>query len=34
MEELLNKEKIKVKDDTIINFKTLFWDPARELSID
>ena len=34
MEELLNKEKIKVKDDTVLDFKNLFWDPAKELSID
>ena len=27
MEELLKKEGIIVKDDTIINFKTVFWDP-------
>ncbi|MEO6453807.1 MAG: MGMT family protein [Ginsengibacter sp.] len=34
MEELLKKEKISVKNDTIINFKNIFWDPAKELSID
>lgn len=33
MEDLLLKEKIKVEKDTIINFKTLFWDPAKELEI-
>lgn len=33
MEELLIKEKIKVEEDTIMNFKKLFWDPAKELSI-
>jgi methylated-DNA-protein-cysteine methyltransferase-like protein len=33
MEELLAKEKIKVKDDTIINFEKLYWDPAEELEI-
>ena len=33
MEELLLKEKIKVEEDTIVNFKTLFWDPAKELEI-
>lgn len=33
MEELLAKEKIKVKDDTIIDFEKHFWDPAKELSI-
>jgi methylated-DNA-protein-cysteine methyltransferase-like protein len=31
MEKLLKKEGIKVKDDTIIDFKKLFWDPAEEL---
>jgi methylated-DNA-protein-cysteine methyltransferase-like protein len=33
MEELLLKEKIKVKEDTIIDFKTHFWDPITELGI-
>lgn len=33
MEELLKKEKIKVENDTIINFENLFWDPAKELGI-
>jgi len=33
MEKLLAKEKIKVEEDTIINFENLFWDPAKELSI-
>ena len=32
MEELLNKERIKVADDTIIDFEKKFWDPAVELS--
>lgn len=31
MEELLKKEKILVKEDTIIDFKNLFWDPSKEL---
>ncbi len=31
MEELLKKEGITVKDDTIINFKKIFWDPASEM---
>ena len=34
MEGLLAKEKIKVENDKIIDFKNLFWDPAKELSID
>ncbi len=33
MEELLNNEKIKVEEDTIIDFEKLFWDPAKELEI-
>lgn len=33
MEELLKKEKIKVVDDTIVDFEKVFWDPAEELSI-
>ncbi len=33
MEELLKKEKIVVKDDKIVDFKKLFWDPLKELSI-
>ncbi len=31
MENLLKKEGIKVKDDTIVDFEKLFWDPAEEL---
>jgi methylated-DNA-protein-cysteine methyltransferase-like protein len=33
MEELLVKEKIKVKDNTIVDFKNVFWDPAEELAL-
>jgi methylated-DNA-protein-cysteine methyltransferase-like protein len=33
MEELLKKEKIGVVNDTIQDFKKLFWDPAKELEI-
>ncbi|MEO5944930.1 MAG: MGMT family protein [Ferruginibacter sp.] len=33
MEELLNKDGLLVKDETIINFKEKFWDPATELGI-
>ncbi|MBI2283128.1 MAG: MGMT family protein [Bacteroidetes bacterium] len=33
MEELLKKEKIRVVDDTIVDFEKKFWDPAEELSI-
>jgi len=31
MEELLLKEKIEVKDSKILDFKTKFWDPTKEL---
>ena len=31
MENLLKKEKIKVKNDKIVDFEKLFWDPAHEL---
>ncbi len=31
MEELLKKEKILVKEDKIIDLKTVFWDPTTEL---
>jgi methylated-DNA-protein-cysteine methyltransferase-like protein len=33
MEELLVKEKINVKDNTIVDFKNVFWDPAEELAL-
>ena len=31
MQELLEKEKIKVQNETVVDFSTLFWDPAVEL---
>ena len=31
MQELLEKEGIKVKDDQVVDFKRLFWNPAEEL---
>jgi methylated-DNA-protein-cysteine methyltransferase-like protein len=31
MEMLLKKEGVRVKNDTIVNFEKLFWDPAKEL---
>ena len=31
MEELLKKEGIKVKDDKVVEFGKLFWDPGIEL---
>jgi len=33
MQELLEKERIQVKDDTVVNFEKLFWDPAKELGL-
>ena len=29
--KLLEKEGVKIKGDKILDFKTLFWDPAKEL---
>ena len=34
MEEILKKEKIKVVEDTIVDFEKKFWDPAVELSLE
>jgi len=31
MEELLKKEGVEVKQDKVVDFKILFWDPAEEL---
>ena len=31
MEKLLKKEGIKVKNDQVVNFNTVFWDPVKEL---
>ena len=33
MEELLVKEKIEVKNDTIVDFEKLFWDPLKEIEL-
>ena len=33
MEELLKKDGVEVKEETVINFKEKFWDPATELSL-
>lgn len=33
MEELLQKEKIKVENDTVVDFEKLFWDPYIELGL-
>lgn len=31
MQELLEKEGIKVENDKVIDFETVFWDPSKEL---
>jgi methylated-DNA-protein-cysteine methyltransferase-like protein len=33
MQELLEKEKIKVVNDKIVDFKKLYWDPSEELKL-
>ena len=33
MEDLLKKEKIAIKNDKIVDFEKLFWNPANELSL-
>ena len=33
MEELLKKDGVSVKDDTVVDFKKRFWDPLTELSL-
>ena len=33
MEELLKKEKILVKENTIADFKSIYWDPSEELGL-
>ncbi len=33
MQSLLEAEGIKVVNDSIVNFKTLFWDPITELNV-
>ena len=33
MEELLKKEKVLVKEDKIIDYKNVFWDPSTELGL-
>ncbi|MFN9109172.1 MAG: MGMT family protein [Bacteroidota bacterium] len=31
MEELLKKEKVEIKNDQVVDFKKIFWDPMKEL---
>ena len=33
MQELLEKETIEIKNDTVINFSKLYWDPTIELEL-
>jgi hypothetical protein len=33
MQELLEKEGIKVEKETVLNFEKLKWDPTKELSL-
>ena len=33
MEELLKKDGVEVKKDTVVDFKKRFWDPAEELAL-
>ena len=33
MQELLEKEKLKVENDTVVDFKTRFWNPQTELAL-
>lgn len=31
MQQLLESEGIKIRDNTVVNFDKIFWDPAKEL---
>lgn len=33
MEELLKKDGVAVKNDTVVDFEKIFWDPARDLKL-
>ena len=33
MQQLLEKEGVKVQDDTVVDFENIFWNPATELSM-
>ena len=33
MEDLLKKDGVEVKNDTVVDFKKRFWDPAEELGL-
>lgn len=34
MEERLNEEGIKVKDDMVVGFNQIYWDPTKELELE
>jgi methylated-DNA-protein-cysteine methyltransferase-like protein len=34
MQELLENEGIRIKNDQVVDFEKVFWDPAKELIID
>ncbi|HEX6914142.1 MAG TPA: MGMT family protein [Chitinophagaceae bacterium] len=33
MQELLEKEKIRVENDVVVDFEKIFWDPVKELGL-
>jgi methylated-DNA-protein-cysteine methyltransferase-like protein len=33
MQELLEKENVRVKNDMVVDFKKVFWDPMKELAL-
>lgn len=33
MQKLLEKEGVQVKNDKVVNFKDIFWDPNKELEL-
>jgi len=33
MQQALEKEGIRIKDDKVVDFDTLFWDPGKELAL-
>jgi len=33
MQELLERENVEVKDNRVVRFRELFWDPAKELGL-
>ena len=33
MEKLLKKDGVQVKEDTVVNFEKIFWDPVKELAL-